>query len=204
MRGGRSSYSGCSPHGRIKVVTPIQTPRPVRLKPVPKRKIIHICTPPTATTSMVTDTAIEVLESEEQVVEPSETEPVITGVPVVTDECEEAQPEDTKLDVSMGTAPHTPQMLEDLITVEALMADDDEEQNCCVGKLRTGDEDLFGSLLHLADHCLYRIVRWARNLPDFANVSVSTDLQTTRFLYVIDTYQPYLTMHSFKCAAHWW
>ena len=53
------------------------------------------------------------------------------------------------------------------------MAEDDEEQECCFGKLRSGDEDLFGSLLHLADHCLYRIVRWARNLPDFANVSVS-------------------------------
>ncbi len=65
------------------------------------------------------------------------------------------------------------QTLEDLITLESLLMEDEGEQQCCDGKLRDGDSDLFGSLLHVADHCLYKIVRWARNLPDFAAISVS-------------------------------
>ena len=69
--------------------------------------------------------------------------------------------------------PVTPQLLEDLTAVESLMMEEEEEQACCAGKLLAGDTKMFGSLLHIADHCLYRIVRWARNLPDFANVSVS-------------------------------
>ncbi len=53
------------------------------------------------------------------------------------------------------------------------MTEEEGEQSCCEGKLREGDTDLFASVLHIADHCLYKIVRWARNLPDFANVTVS-------------------------------
>ena len=69
--------------------------------------------------------------------------------------------------------PHTPQILDDLMAVESLLAEDDEEQACCEGKFAEDDPNLFASLLHLADHCLYKIVRWARNLPDFPSVSVS-------------------------------
>ena len=62
----------------------------------------------------------------------------------------------------------------DNTTEEEEVVEEEEEQGCCAGKLQDGDQDMFGSLLHIADHCLYRIVRWARNLPDFANVSVSS------------------------------
>ena len=68
--------------------------------------------------------------------------------------------------------PQTPAVLDDLMAVESLMNDDEDEQLCCEGRLLDGDPDPFGSLLHFADHCLYKIVRWARNLPDFANVTV--------------------------------
>ena len=68
--------------------------------------------------------------------------------------------------------PHTPSILEDMKAVESVMTEDDGDQECCRGKFQGDDENLFVSLLHFADHCLYRIVRWARNLPDFGSVSV--------------------------------
>ena len=75
--------------------------------------------------------------------------------------------------ITAHVPPQTPQLLEDLMTVESLMHDNDEEEDCCKGKLSESDTNLFASLLHIADHCLYKIVRWARNLPHFGNVSVS-------------------------------
>ncbi|ESO11590.1 hypothetical protein HELRODRAFT_71280 [Helobdella robusta] len=53
-----------------------------------------------------------------------------------------------------------------------------EEQsvvNCCESRLSHEDSDKFDSLLHLADHCLYKIVKWARVLPEF--ISITTDDQ---------------------------
>jgi hypothetical protein len=73
------------------------------------------------------------------------------------------------------TQPRTPQLLDDLTAIETVMLEDEQQQaDCCVDKLTPGDTDTFASLLHFADHCLYKIVRWARNLPDFSGVSVST------------------------------
>ena len=72
----------------------------------------------------------------------------------------------------MPLQPHTPGILEDMKAIESVMSEDETEQECCRGKFQEGDDNLFVSLLHFADHCLYKIVRWARNLPDFASVSV--------------------------------
>ena len=161
-RGGRSSYDGCSPHGRVKGTPPPQTIKPP--KPIP-RKIIH--TPPpvreeqppnTPRTIMVPTSSGHVLAVLEH--DKSGEGSSSSGGNVKTEEIP-------------STVPHTPQTLEDLLTLESLMMEDEGEQACCEGKLREGDQDLFGSLLHIADHCLYKIVRWARNLPDFAAISVS-------------------------------
>ncbi len=65
------------------------------------------------------------------------------------------------------------QILEDLIAMESLMTEEEGEKKCCEGLLREGDPKMFESLLHVSDHCLHKIVRWARNLPDFSSVSVS-------------------------------
>ena len=62
------------------------------------------------------------------------------------------------------------------MAVESLMLDSEGEEACCEGKLSEGDTNVFASLLHVADHCLYKIVRWARNLPHFGNVSVSVSM----------------------------
>lgn len=59
------------------------------------------------------------------------------------------------------------------MAMDSLMYEEETEMPaCCEGKMCDGDTELFASLLHFADHCLYRIVRWARNLPDFATVAV--------------------------------
>ena len=63
--------------------------------------------------------------------------------------------------------------MSDLLAAESLMDEDDTTvSRCCEGRLTADDADPFASVLHLTDHCLYRIVRWARNRPDFANISV--------------------------------
>ena len=62
--------------------------------------------------------------------------------------------------------------MSDLLAAESLMDEEESTSRCCEGRLTSDDTDPFASLLHLTDHCLYRIVRWARNRPDFANISV--------------------------------
>ena len=69
--------------------------------------------------------------------------------------------------------PTIPELVMEVMAIESLLSEEEHEQSCCEGKFVDGDPDLFGSLLHLTDHCLYKIVRWARNLPDFTTVSVS-------------------------------
>ena len=62
--------------------------------------------------------------------------------------------------------------MSDLLAAESLMDEEDTMSRCCEGRLSSNDLDPFASLLHIVDHCLYRIVRWARNRPDFASISV--------------------------------
>jgi len=62
--------------------------------------------------------------------------------------------------------------MSDLLAAESLMDEEETTARCCEGRLTSDDPDPFASVLHLTDHCLYRIVRWARNRPDFANISV--------------------------------
>ena len=70
-----------------------------------------------------------------------------------------------------------PSILQDLLAIESVMYDlESEEQNCSdaiCSVLGCSMELTFDSLLHLADHCLYRIVRWARSNPDFVYIPAS-------------------------------
>jgi nuclear receptor subfamily 5 group A protein 3 len=140
-RGGRSSYDGCSPHGR---------PKPADAD---KRRVLQIRN----------------VQQQQQQKQANLLTPVASTVTVTSDFSEvkvanRLQPQQVQ--------PVMPQLLEDLSAVESLMMEEEEEHQCCAGKLQEGDTQYFSSLLHIADHCLYKIVRWARNLPDFANVSV--------------------------------
>ena len=71
---------------------------------------------------------------------------------------------------SSSSLPSLP--MSDLLAAESLMDEEETTSRCCEGRLTSDDADPFASVLHLTDHCLYRIVRWARNRPDFANISV--------------------------------
>ena len=67
-----------------------------------------------------------------------------------------------------------PKILEKLVSIESVMKEESDDSQCCLNKLTDADDDKFDSLLHLADHCLYKIVRWARSHPDFAHITVRT------------------------------
>lgn len=49
-----------------------------------------------------------------------------------------------------------------------------EPQPCCVERMTNFDKDKFNSMLHITEHRLYQIVKWARHLPNFLNVPVRT------------------------------
>ena len=61
-----------------------------------------------------------------------------------------------------------PSLVTDIMNLESLLSEDDDED---IG-LDT-EENLYTALLQIADQRLYKIVRWARSLPDFAVISVS-------------------------------
>lgn len=72
------------------------------------------------------------------------------------------------------------------MALDSLMYEEEVEMPaCCEGKMCEGDTEPFASLLHFADHCLYRIVRWARNLPDFSTVAVRELYCTQLFFSLI-------------------
>ncbi|KAK2172855.1 hypothetical protein NP493_924g02009 [Ridgeia piscesae] len=160
-RGGRSSYDGCTPNRRnvkqqrrksdlpMEVITTTRQPAVVSQPPAAPSPG-QMAPPGTHVVTILTvDNSGTVVDVEQT----ARLESITAHVP-----------------------PQTPQLLEDLMTVESLMHDNDEEEDCCKGKLSESDTNLFASLLHIADHCLYKIVRWARNLPHFGNVSTDDQI----------------------------
>jgi nuclear receptor subfamily 5 group A protein 3 len=81
----------------------------------------------------------------------------------------------TSTSTVLPTSTTIPQLTE-LLMAEQLMEEEETAPRCCDGRLTDDDADPFASLLHLTDHCLYRIVRWARNRPDFANISTDDQI----------------------------
>jgi hypothetical protein len=69
-----------------------------------------------------------------------------------------------------------PKILEKLVSIESVMKEESDDSQCCLNKLTDADDDKFDSLLHLADHCLYKIVRWARSHPDFAHITTDDQI----------------------------
>lgn len=69
--------------------------------------------------------------------------------------------------------PFVPQILTDIMNLESLMCDDDIPANISVDDFSLSNPNVFMTLLQLCELKLYKIVRWARNLPYFANISVS-------------------------------
>lgn len=65
-----------------------------------------------------------------------------------------------------------PELLTDIMNLEALLADDDIPQEG-VGEEPTDEQAFYNYLMQLTELRLYKLVRWARNLPQFGAISVS-------------------------------
>lgn len=73
--------------------------------------------------------------------------------------------------------PYVPQILTDIMNLESLLCDDDIPSSISAEDFSASNPNVFLTLLQLCELKLYKIVRWARNLPYFANISVSSFLK---------------------------
>ncbi|WAR31146.1 ERR3-like protein, partial [Mya arenaria] len=64
-----------------------------------------------------------------------------------------------------------PGVLTDIMSLESILNEDDIPANISVDDFSLSNPSVFMTLLQLCELKLYKIVRWARNLPYFANVS---------------------------------
>ncbi|KAK6195902.1 hypothetical protein SNE40_001233 [Patella caerulea] len=72
------------------------------------------------------------------------------------------------------TGPQTPELLTDIMNLEPLLTDEDIVQDLPLDAVETQDS-LLSYLTQLTELRLYKLVRWARNLPQFG--AISTDDQ---------------------------
>ncbi|XP_013419762.1 nuclear hormone receptor FTZ-F1 beta-like [Lingula anatina] len=75
-----------------------------------------------------------------------------------------------------AVVPVLPSIVTEIMNVESLLSDEEPVAACCQDRMTASDRDQYNSLLHLADHRLYKIVRWARNLPDFAGIETDDQI----------------------------
>ena len=70
-------------------------------------------------------------------------------------------------------------MLGDLIKAEGELMNQDSIMDCCKEIFDEKRDDLFTAVCHLMDHQLYSFVKWARTLPLYKDLKVSSN----HFLY---------------------
>ncbi|OWF54666.1 nuclear hormone receptor FTZ-F1 beta-like [Mizuhopecten yessoensis] len=158
MRGGRSSYDGCSPHGRPKVY-PLELtsiPKPQRRTPSSHRK--------------VAPSANQGNQSLENVHVTLPTGEDISGsqLMAILNRNGKSVPEET-------VKPFVPHLLTEIMNVESYLCDDENQADFPADRLSENDPTFMLSLLQLAELRLYKLVRWARNLPQFS--AIATDDQ---------------------------
>ncbi|XP_067943901.1 uncharacterized protein [Watersipora subatra] len=67
--------------------------------------------------------------------------------------------------------PAIPELLRQILALENYYEEvSTTPQACCKNRMNEGDTDKFNSMLHITEHRLYQIVKWARHLPNFLNV----------------------------------
>ncbi|XP_052790041.1 nuclear hormone receptor FTZ-F1 beta-like [Mya arenaria] len=69
-----------------------------------------------------------------------------------------------------------PGVLTDIMSLESILNEDDIPANISVDDFSLSNPSVFMTLLQLCELKLYKIVRWARNLPYFANVSTDDQI----------------------------
>ena len=82
-----------------------------------------------------------------------------------------------------------PELLTDIMNLEALLIDDDIPPDNS-GVDPNSQEGFYNYMMQLTELRLYKLVRWARNLPQFGAISVSLSV----FLFFLFT----ITMHKFE------
>lgn len=141
-RGGRSCYDGCSPHGR-----PSKTFLDKKITPKPKKLqpdyIKQLHTMELKLPSGGTISGSQLVNALQR----TATKPTEIVTPVV------------------------PPVLTEVMNMESLLSED-ETSSDLPEKLAEGDQNFFLTFLQIAEVRLYKLVRWARNLPQFSAISV--------------------------------
>ncbi|XP_076436282.1 steroidogenic factor 1-like isoform X2 [Babylonia areolata] len=155
-RGGRSSYDGCSPHNK---------PRPSSLQ----KKVKRPSGPVVREEGNGCPEVVSPLPEVQLVGAKEEGKGHRQLVAILNHSNMHGQ------QVADGQGKRVPELLTDIMNLEALLTDDDIPQEGAEGDDPTEEQALYNHLMQLTELRLYKLVRWARNLPQFG--AISTDDQ---------------------------
>ncbi|XP_061189413.1 nuclear hormone receptor FTZ-F1 beta-like [Saccostrea echinata] len=144
-RGGRSSYDGCSPRNRPKIPVPVKKPKVKRPQSSRSVSLEDI--------NVTLPTGEDVSGSQLMAILNKSGKALLQGM----------------------VKPMIPQILSDIVGMESLLCDDETDTDFPMEKISDTDPNVIMSMLQLAELKLYKLVRWARNLPQFS--SIATDDQ---------------------------
>ncbi|XP_067662603.1 nuclear hormone receptor FTZ-F1 beta-like [Haliotis asinina] len=141
-RGGRSSYDGCSAHGRTKSIS---TDRKI------KRSSVSRAVPPGQSSNCNSDVSVSHL------------------VAILNHSTPSSQQS------GEGGTMQVPELLTDIMNLEPLLSDEEIPLDMIPEGFEENEDSLYTYLMQLTELRLYKLVRWARNLPQFG--AISTDDQ---------------------------
>lgn len=144
-RGGRSSYDGCSPRSRPKIPVPVKKPKVKRPQSTRSVSLEDI--------NVTLPTGEDVSGSQLMAILNKSGKALLQGI----------------------VRPVVPQILSDIVGMESVLCEDEAEADFPMEKISDTDPNVIMSMLQLAELKLYKLVRWARNLPQFS--SIATDDQ---------------------------
>lgn len=142
-RGGRSSYDGCSPRSRPKIPVPVKKPKVKRPQSTRSVSLEDI--------NVTLPTGEDVSGSQLMAILNKSGKALLQGI----------------------VRPVVPQILSDIVGMESVLCDDEAEADFPMEKISDTDPNVIMSMLQLAELKLYKLVRWARNLPQFSSIAVS-------------------------------
>lgn len=160
-RGGRSSYDGCSPRSRPKIPVPVKKPKVKRPQSTRSVSLEDI--------NVTLPTGEDVSGSQLMAILNKSGKALLQGI----------------------VRPVVPQILSDIVGMESVLCDDEAEADFPMEKISDTDPNVIMSMLQLAELKLYKLVRWARNLPQFSSIAVSCVIgypcciQQRNYMYII-------------------
>ncbi|XP_074655139.1 steroidogenic factor 1-like [Tubulanus polymorphus] len=172
-RGGRSIYDGCSPRiGKVKSVS--QRTQPPAEKEKPHHREINVRL---EVQSRSPEAGPSTIGAGANLPEPSTpSRGVVAAEFATTPQTSLASILNNTRSGNSGSSgdfdrvkPIVPQLVSDIMNLESLLTEDEDD-------VPNSDDNFYTSLLQLADQRLYKIVRWARSLPDFAVISTDDQI----------------------------